>query len=190
LFVNLQIQYDSLDFWLIITGAVLLGIIVGWILAKVKSIPPMIIGGFGGYLGGLFLYTLMLNYIHSNPAVVYWCTVILSAAGGVVLAYFFYKHVFILGTAFIGGYAFIRGISFWAGGYPDERQLIDLIENEEWAQVDALMTYKVYLYLISMLIVAVAGAIVQYKYFYDGEDDKEKEDREKNKEDKEAFVKK
>jgi len=133
----------------------------------------MILGGFLGYLLGIVLYQFLLKYIQSNPTVVYWCTIIACIIGLVVIAWFFYDHILILGTSFIGAYGVIRGISFMAGHFPDERQIIDLMEAGEYTQVSALMTWQVYVYLISALILGVIGTIVQYKFFYEPSEEKD-----------------
>lgn len=46
-----------------------------------------------------------------------------------------------------------------------------------------MLNWKVYVYLISMVIIGLVGAYIQYKYFYESEEDKQKrEDAEKHKE--------
>lgn len=125
-----------MEFWLIIACSILAGIIVGVIIAKYKKIPAVILGGFLGYIAGVVLYQFFLKYISSNPAVVYWITVISCVIVLAIVAWFFYDHILILGTSFIGAYAIIRGISFMAGGFPDERQMIDLIKQGEWDQAN------------------------------------------------------
>jgi mannose/fructose/N-acetylgalactosamine-specific phosphotransferase system component IIC len=46
-----------------------------------------------------------------------------------------------------------------------------------------MLNWKVYVYLISMSIIGIVGAYIQYKYFYESEEDKQKrEEAEKHKE--------
>jgi hypothetical protein len=66
-------------------------------------------------------------------------------------------------------------VSFIAGGYPDERQMMDLSQKGEWEQAKALLTWQVYLYLASMLILGIIGCVIQYKYFSGDEDEKKDE---------------
>lgn len=141
LFAHLHIQYSSLEFWLIIVVAIIVGCFVGWLISKLEWLPPCILGGTLGYIGAMVLYQVMLKYIHSNPVAVYWVTLIVCVAIGATLGWFFAQHIIIIGTAFIGAYAFIRGISFMAGGFPDERQVIELIGKGEWTQVSAVKFY-------------------------------------------------
>lgn len=172
LFSYLQITYTSVSFWVIIVCTLLAGLLVGYFIAKVKVIPVVILGGFLGYLLGNFTYQFLLKYINSNPQVVYWITLIVCIAALAAVAWFFASHIMVLSTSFIGAYALIRGISLMAGGYPDERQVIDLIQNGETDQLKTMLNGTVYAYLISMLVVAVAGAVIQYKYFYESDEDK------------------
>lgn len=136
LFSWLQVSYSSVAFWIIIVVTLGVGIGIGYLFYKIgKWLPAMILGGFGGYALSNFLYQLFLKNIQSNPLVVYWVTVIVLVAAGAVSAYYFTEHLFIISTAFIGAYALIRGIAFMAGGFPDERQIIELIGKGETAQV-------------------------------------------------------
>src|SRR3569833_1426571 len=108
LFQYLHIQYSSLEFWLIIALSVVLGILAGYFISKLEWLPPMILGGFLGYLVSTFLYQLALKYIQSNPVAVYWVTLVVTVILGAILGYLLAKHVLIISTAFIGAYAFVR----------------------------------------------------------------------------------
>jgi hypothetical protein len=108
LFQYLHIQYTSLEFWLIVAFSVALGLLAGYFISKLEWLPPMILGGFLGYLGSTFLYQLCLKYIQSNPTAVYWVTLVACVILGAVLGYLLAKHVLIISTSFIGAYAFVR----------------------------------------------------------------------------------
>jgi hypothetical protein len=136
LFYWLQVSISTAAFWIILVVTLAVGLVVGYLLTKVgKYISAIILGGFLGYLLTNFLYQLVLYKISSNPMVVYWIVVILLVAGGAVAGYFLTEHLFIISTAFIGAYSLIRGIAFWAGHFPDERQVIDLISKGETSQL-------------------------------------------------------
>jgi hypothetical protein len=47
-----------------------------------------------------------------------------------------FDHAIIISTAIVGSYAFIRGISFYAGGYPSELELIQIIKYDGWGSID------------------------------------------------------
>jgi hypothetical protein len=135
LFSYLKVQYSGLEFWTIVIISILIGIIVGYFVSKMKKIPAVILGVCCGYLLSIFLYQFFLKFINSNPYVVFWTTAVTLAAVFGVCAWFFYEHVIIIGTSFTGAYAIIRGISLMVGGFPDERQVMDLINLKEWEQL-------------------------------------------------------
>ncbi len=141
LFSYLQIQFSTMEFWLIIAVSVLIGIIVGYFISKMKKIPAVILGACCGYLLSILLFQFVLKYINTNPYVVFWVTAFVCAAVLGVFAWFFSKHVMILGTSFLGAYAIIRGLSIIAGGFPDERQIMDLINLREWDQLKNVYNY-------------------------------------------------
>jgi hypothetical protein len=46
----------------------------------------MIIGGYGGFTTGIFLYQFVLDFIHTSPDVVYWVTIIICVVVCAALA--------------------------------------------------------------------------------------------------------
>lgn len=86
----------------------------------------------------------------------------------------------ILSTSFCGAYVLIRGISLYLLGFPNEYYLVDLIRNEEWEELNNVLTSVVYVYLFGWIILFFLGDIVQiktiltddksqnYKYFHSG----------------------
>ena len=141
LFSYLQIQYSTMEFWLIIAVSVLIGIIVGYFMSKMKKVPAVILGACCGYLLSILLFQFGLKFINTNPYVVFWVTAVVCAAVLGVFAWFFHNHILILGTSFLGAYAIIRGLSIMAGGFPDERQIMDLINLREWEQLKNVYNY-------------------------------------------------
>jgi hypothetical protein len=144
LFSYLKVTYTSAEFWVILVLSLLIGLAVGYFVSKIEKVPVVLLGGFSGYITANFSYQFMLKYINSNPIVVYWLTVFTSVILFGILAYFFYENVMIIATAFIGGYGIMRGISFMAGGFPEEKQIIDLIQNSEYDQLKLVMIKFLY----------------------------------------------
>ena len=70
----------------------------------------------------------------------------------------------------------MRGVSLVAGNYLDESMTIDLIKAQEWEQLAELRTAWVYAYLGSWLVLAIAGTIIQCRYYR-----KEKSEKSANK---------
>jgi hypothetical protein len=72
----------------------------------------------------------------------------------------------------MGGYLIAKGVSLYAGGFPDEKYMIDLISNGEMDEFAKLLTPALYGYLAGWLVIFVVGVIVQYKI---RKDEKEKD---------------
>ena len=98
----------------------------------------MIIGGYGGFTLGIFLYQFVLDFIHASPDVVYWVTIIICVVVCAALALWATKHVLIIGTCVTGGYAIVRGASLYLGNFPSENIIIDLIKRQEWDQLKSV----------------------------------------------------
>ena len=189
IFNNTEITMYSWQFWLIIVLALVIGCLAGYFMSLITWLPGVVFGGLLGFVLGLVLYNLFLRFIQSNPATIFWITMIACIVGGCIFGYFFEESICIISTSICGAYAIIRGLSIIAGGFPDERQVYELGQKGEWDQMKKLLDAAVYGYLAGFIILAIAGMYVQFKYFYDGDkkkkkDDKEKEDKEKNDDEK------
>ena len=108
----------------------------------------------------------------------------------IALSILLFNIVTIFATALIGAYAVIRGISIFAGGFPNETTIADLVKNEETEQLKKLLTWIVYLYLGGWVILFVIGLVVQIKIF--AADKKEEKNKETTKQgdDTSAYYKK
>ena len=163
--------------WTILGCSVLLGIILGFVTVYYRKIFFGLLGGLLGYVVGNIVYTIVLKYINSNPTVVYWVTVVVCIAIFASLAFFLVKLIVILATSVIGAYGMIRGISLYAGDFPSESMIIDLINKQEYEELKKFMTYQVYLYFAGMVILIIAGMIVQFKINKDVNLDSKEEDK-------------
>jgi len=186
IFSNVTFALSTWQFWTIVAVSAVLGALAGWLIAKVERLPGGVLGGIVGFILGFVIYNFMMKYINSNPTVVYWCCIVFSIIICALLGLWLSDYILIIGTSIVGGYAAIRGISFMAGGFPDEKQVYQLIQNQEWNQVSALMTWQVYVYLSCFLVLAVIGMFIQFKYFHETEEEKTK--REKEEKEKEALL--
>ena len=79
------------------------------------------------------------------------------------MAFFLKEVIIIFATSFIGSYAFIRGISLFAGYFPSEFTVIDLKKRGEDAQLKELLTWRVYIYLVSIVIACGLSIFLQFK---------------------------
>jgi hypothetical protein len=173
IFVYIHIAYTALEFWLICLLCLVLGILAGYFIAKIETLAPTILAGCLGYISGAVLYNLVFKFIKYDASVVYWVTIASTVVLLVVLACFMPTHFIIIPTAFIGAFCAMKGMSTMIGGFPDERYIVQLINNGEWEQLRIIMDFKVYLYLAFFIVMGIIGLYIQYKYFHNKDDKKE-----------------
>ena len=162
-------------------------LVVGLILGTVagifafrhhKTVIAFLVGGICGFFLGQFLYSLFGNRIPVNGIVMNIVFVLVSIGILILITFKLKKEIVIIGTSFIGAYIFIRGISLFAGHFPDEFTIADLVNNGEYEQVKDLLTWHVYVYLTFIVIITILSAIFQFK-FGGGEDGGELKSSEK-----------
>ena len=150
--------------WIVLAIATCIGIPLGYYVAKYDDkFIPILAGGLGGFILGEFLYNLFGNQISLKPLLVNILFILICIAVLVVLSLFLRKLIIICCTSFIGSYIFIRGISILAGGFPSESTIIDLIKAGETDQIKEILTWKVYLYLVSIIVMTGGSIFIQYK---------------------------
>lgn len=148
------------------------GIGLTFLLKSFIRLVFIVIGGYYGYIIGYFLYNfLSLNRIQSNPEVIYYCTLGCCMIVGAVIGYFFMKVLFILATSTVGSYLFVRGVSFIFGGFPSESIVMDLIKKQEWNELNKMLSFVIYAYLCSWLLLSCGSAYVQMRWNKDISDE-------------------
>lgn len=159
--------------WFVLAVAIIFGLILGFLITKYKEkIFGVVLGIVLGYIIGqilvnLFLIRISTSYQKLIQYLTYFGLMILFA----VLSILFFDYIMIFATALIGAYAVIRGISFFAGGFPNEMTIADLVAKNETEQLKNLLTWHVYLYLAGLALLFVAGMVVQIKIFKKKKDD-------------------
>lgn len=143
--------------WVVLAGSIIVGLAGGYLLYKCQKLGAMCIAGWGGFLGGLLLNTTFM--FAAGNEIVFWCINIGCAGVAAGLAYCFFYPVIITATSMSGAYMFVRGISFYAGGFPNEFDLIKSLENGSIPH----MSYWFYLYLAFIAIFTVVGMVFQCK---------------------------
>ena len=182
---------DKTVFWFVLAIAIIVGLVLGYFVAKYKDkFFGIIMGALLGYIIGQILYNLALNRININQTALQIIVYVLCIGVCIALSILLFNIVTIFATALIGAYAVIRGISIFAGGFPNETTIADLVKNEETEQLKNLLTWIVYLYLGGWVILFVIGLVVQIKIF--AADKKEEKNKETTKEgdDTSAYYKK
>jgi hypothetical protein len=165
LFTSLSPDFNSVGFWLIIIFTIIIGLVVGYFIAKIEWIPTLILGGMLGFVIGCVLYQLALKYIASHPDVVFWVTVSVLMAGGMLAGWKKPLPINILSTSFIGSYAIIRGFSSVLGHFPSEHDIINTLLDKDYQTASGMFTWQVYVYLAFFIVIGIAGIIVQYKLY-------------------------
>jgi len=169
---NLNVAFSSASFWAMLVISILTGLGLGWAIINYPWIVSSSLGGLLGFIFTELLYQMIASSLTWNPKEVYWIIFSVSVATGLVLGGVFQKHVFIIACGFLGSYAIIRGFAAIENNFPNEQLIFDLIENKEWPQLEILITYKLYLYLIFVIILGFFGVCFQYRnYFKDIKDD-------------------
>ena len=143
--------------WVIGAIGLILGIIAGYFMAKLARIGICAIGAWCGVVIGFLVHETVL-YAAEQQWLFWLMIVCLGLVFGLV-AFWKYRQVLIFGTAFMGSYLFVRGFSLFFGGYPNEFTLIEKMKNGE----TDYKHWPFYLYLITILVVTVAGTVVQFK---------------------------
>ena len=151
------------------------GIGLGILFIIFEKFFGAILGAGLGYIIAVAIYNTCLQYVKLNATLVYYLTI----AGGIILfailGYCLYKTLLVIGTAIIGGYLIVRGISLYAGGFPNESTVVDLLMKKEYEELVEFNTPIVYAYLGGFVLLAILGSWVQFKLFGKKEEKPEEE---------------
>uniref|UniRef100_A0A7S3IEP9 Transmembrane protein 198 n=1 Tax=Strombidium inclinatum TaxID=197538 RepID=A0A7S3IEP9_9SPIT len=126
--------------WVILGAMAILGLIVGYVVKKLRKIGIAIIAAWGGVMLGLALNGVFL--VENEP--VYYSIIVGCAIIVAVLAFKMEKVVIILVTSFTGAYSVVRGISLYAGGFPSLTQLHQEIKSGAMDWDEFPKTYYAY----------------------------------------------
>jgi len=143
--------------WVVLSVAIIVGSILGLLLAKLTKLGVAVLAGWGGVALALVLWSAFIY--KSNSQAVFWIILVAFALifGG--LSFCLFDHMVILATSFAGSYAVMRGISFYAGHYPNEFTLYEMIKNGAFTDIDPIF----YAYFTGIIVLFILGACVQYR---------------------------
>lgn len=155
--------------WIIIGVCGFVGIFVGLALAYFSRIGAAVAAGWGGVTLGLILYNSFIYKLDNDKKVFFWIFMVLMGGICAGLTFLVFWHVIILATSFAGAYAVMRGISLYAGGFPGELEIIELIKSGAITSMPGAF----YGYMAGFLVMSVLFAVWQFKRFVlDSESDK------------------
>jgi len=143
--------------WVVLIISLLVGSVVGILLAKVSRAGVAVLAGWGGLCLGLIMYSAFLY--KSQSEAVFWVTIIGFACLFAALSFFIFDLIIIASTSLIGSYSFVRGISLYAGGYPNEFTLAELLRQGLFQEI----SYAFYGYLVAIAAFFIFGVFVQMK---------------------------
>ena len=158
LIFSLFFDRDTEDWlmWLIFTLCVLVGGVAGFVLAKLSRLGAGVLAGWGGFCLGLILYNSFLYKADDERRIVFWVFNISLAILAGITSIFLFNHALIIGTSIIGAYGFVRGISMYAGGFPDEMELVTMIKYQQMSGIDN----RFYGYMIGFIVAAISCTVL------------------------------
>ncbi len=145
--------------WLVVSLAIVVGVVCGFLLTKVEKIGGALLAGWGGFVLGVVLNETVLYLATSE--VLFWCINVGLAVVFALLGFFFFNPAVILATSFIGSFMTMRGIGIMAGGFPNEYVLINQIKSGAIDNIDPVF----YAYLAGIVVQTIVCFIIQWKMF-------------------------
>lgn len=103
--------------WVIVGASVVVGLAVGFLFIKYKKLGAFCLASWGGFSLGLLMYNAFIYKIDSEIAL--WGFAVGIGLTYGVLVFYFFDHVLIHATAFIGSFLAIFGVGLIAGKYPN-----------------------------------------------------------------------
>lgn len=99
--------------------------------------------------------------LDGDKRIVFWMFNISMGVIAGILSIFLFEHAIIIATSIIGAYAFMRGISLYAGGFPNEMELVEYIKYNGLGGIDP----RFYGYMAGFFVGAIVCIILQYKFW-------------------------
>ena len=146
--------------WIVIICTILVGLLVGFFAMKLEKIGACLLAGWGGFCCGVLLNETVLYY--ATSVALSWSINVACALVAAILAWFLFNHAIIISTALIGSYFTMRGVGLYAGGFPNEYVLMEMISTGEVAQIDPIF----YAYLAGIVVMTIIASLVQFKMFH------------------------
>jgi hypothetical protein len=146
--------------WLVVSLALVVGIVCGYLATKVEKIGGALLAGWGGFCLGVVLNETVLYLVESSA--LFWCVNCGLALIFGILGYVLFNQSVIVATSFIGAYMTMRGIGIMAGGFPNEYVLINQIQSGTISNIDPVF----YAYLAGIVVQCIVGCVVQFKMFH------------------------
>lgn len=146
IYENIHIENPNPDYiWIVLGVSFIIGLGIAYFAINMITFAKLCMGGYLGYTFSLIVYQFILRYIHSsNIEIIFWITTIACVILGAILMHYLVKQVMIIATALIGSYAVIKGISLYAGKFPNEQVIFELLKNKEYEQLAEVNLFYFY----------------------------------------------
>ncbi|KAI9208209.1 uncharacterized protein BJ171DRAFT_578023 [Polychytrium aggregatum] len=148
--------------WIYLGGCVLAGAVGGGLYAWQWKLGLVGIGALTGLSFALFLLSWRTGGLVDSLAARYIIMVIFVIIG-VVVSFYFEKHVIILGTSLVGAFAIVEGFDFFlnTGFYQASR--VFFATNAMKSVGTFVVNNNVYGMLVAVIILWIIGILVQYR---------------------------
>jgi hypothetical protein len=148
---------DVETFWYFLAVGALLGLVLGFLLAKYVKIGAAVLAGWGGFAAGLMLNESILFKFEVEW--LFWVSMVVCVVGAAVLAFVIFDHAMIISTSILGAFFLVRGISVYAGHYYNMFTIIKMLKKNLIEKIDPLY----WAYIGGFIVVALLGCLVQFK---------------------------
>lgn len=105
---HIEIPFTDKDLYFVIAMCIIIGLIVGCIIATMPIVVSAIQGGLFGFVFSELLYQAMVVTITSNPESAFWIIFTICVTYGTYLGACYPKHIFIISCCFLGAYSIAR----------------------------------------------------------------------------------
>lgn len=112
-------------FYYFLGGGFVIGLLVGFLLARFVQVGAAVLAGWGGFCLSLILNEAFL--FHLEMKWVFWASTILCIIVCAALTFKLFEPTLIVSTAFLGAFLMVRGVSCYAGHYYNEFTMIKLL---------------------------------------------------------------
>lgn len=144
--------------WLVLSIAVITGLVAGFFMLKLEKLGAGILAGWGGFMLGMLINEMALYKVGSEA--LFWIVCIGLAVVAGLLTMCLLDDVLIIMTAFAGAYSFWRGISMYAGEFPNEFTLAEEVQSGAIESINGWF----YAYMVAIVLTTGLGAFIQYKH--------------------------
>lgn len=122
--------------WIVLGVSFIIGLGIAYFAINMITFAKICMGAYLGYTFSLIFYQFILRYIEtSKPELIFWITTFSCIIVGALLMNYLVKQFMIIATSLIGSYSVIRGISLYAGRFPNEEVIFELLKNKEFDQL-------------------------------------------------------